>query len=303
MRMSAATRPVHSQPSQESPTPQRMIRSSLKTDASTPRRISSDLDLAKLPAQAELPMVSKPTSVRTPRRPAPTAQSGPSSVKPEPNTPGLGPVFSPVRQVPQPSGSPSPRRVSYVCAIFRGPVYLNFVYRNTSVAWTLPPVQPVVQSSAASSSLSFAEIQQSQILQSKPTSKDKRSLIEIQEEEQAIRAEEDFMKWWAAEEARTREEARLAAEALVSSPSNRNQRGKKPRPGARPTLAGGSSKGRSFAICGICYWRRRNPARRRAFEINPNIVPNKSRRKPSANHRTRLIRILEHTLCLWTPRQ
>jgi len=101
-----------------------------------------------------------------------------------------------------------------------------------------------VQSSAASSSLSFAEIQQSQILQSKPTSKDKRSLIEIQEEEQAIRAEEDFMKWWAAEEARTREEARLAAEALVSSPSNRNQRGKKPRPGARLTPAGGSSKGR-----------------------------------------------------------
>jgi len=63
----------------------------------------------------------------------------------------------------------------------------------------------VVQSSAAPSSLSFAEIQQLQLLQGKPTPKDKRSLVEIQEEEQAMQQEVDFMKWWTAEEARVQE--------------------------------------------------------------------------------------------------
>lgn len=214
-----ATRGSMAKPSQESlkqvATPQRRtVSSSLKPDASpTPRRTPSDLDLGKS-SLPESSAAAKPTHARTPQRPA--TQAAPSSSKTQPNTPSLGPVFSPVRQVPPASSSPGPRHVS-----------------NTGAAWTLPPVQPVVQSSVAeSSSLSFAEIQQLQLLQGMPAPKDKRSLVEIQEEERAIQQEADFMKWWAAEEARTQAEAHRASEtqaqAQRATPRSKNRGGKKP---------------------------------------------------------------------------
>ncbi|OJA20708.1 hypothetical protein AZE42_06915 [Rhizopogon vesiculosus] len=278
-RMGAASRPVQNRPSQESltraATQQRLAMSSpLRSDASpTPHRISSDIDLGKSFPLPESPPASKPTSVRTPQQPPP--QSGLSYSQPQPNTPGLGPVFSPIRQVPQVSNSPSPRRVS-----------------NTGAAWTLPPVQPVVQSSATPSSLSFAEIQQSQILQDRSTPKDKRSLVEIQEEEQAIRLEVDFMKWWTAEEARIQEEARQASEVLGASPSRRkNQGGKKPRPSPRSkagetTPAGGSSRkgGKSMTSAAAGE----TPlAGGSSSGTNPNVVRSgdgqKSRSKPRAH--------------------
>lgn len=283
-KISAASRQVQNRPIHVPAAQQRTVSSSLKTDASpTPRRMSSDLDLGKSSSLPESPAASKPTSVRTPRRPAPLPPSG--TLRPQLNTPRLGPVFSPVRQVPQASGSPTPRRVSYVCTVFSVPVCLILFIRNPSAAWTLPPVQPVVQPSAAPSSLSFAEIQQSQILQGKPAPRDKRSLIEIQEEEQAIRLEEDFMKWWTAEEARTQEEARLAAEALDASSRSRKQGGKKPRPSARSTPAGGSSrKGRRGERPSQSMT---TAAGESSNVMNPNIVPSgdgqKSRSKPSAN--------------------
>jgi inhibitor of Bruton tyrosine kinase len=40
---------------------------------------------------------------------------------------------------------------------------------------------------------------------------DKRSLLEIQEEEQARQAEDDFLKWWAAEEEQVKLEAQILA--------------------------------------------------------------------------------------------
>ena len=38
---------------------------------------------------------------------------------------------------------------------------------------------------------------------------DKRSLVEIQEEEQARQAEDKFLKWWAAEEERVKMQAQI----------------------------------------------------------------------------------------------
>lgn len=222
---SAANRASHgtkAKPSQEFlkqvATPQRRtVGSSLKPDMSpTPRRTPSDLDLGKSSIPESF-TAAKPTHGRTPQRPAP--QAVPSSSKPQPNAPSLGPVFSPVRQVPPTSSSPGPRRVS-----------------TTGAAWTLPPDQPVVQSSVAeSSSLSFAEIQQLQLLQGMPAPKDKRSLVEIQEEERAIQLEADFMKWWAAEEARTQAEAYRACETQMqrATPRKNNRGGKKPSYSAR----------------------------------------------------------------------
>jgi hypothetical protein len=116
----AANRAIHgamAKPSQESlkqvATPQRKtVGSSLKPDVSlTPRRTPSDLDFGKS-SLPESSTAAKPTHVRTPQRPA--TQVAPSSSKTQPNTPSLGPVFSPVRQVQPTPSSPSPRRVSYV---------------------------------------------------------------------------------------------------------------------------------------------------------------------------------------------
>lgn len=221
----AANRAIYgtmAKPSQKSlkqvATPQRKtVGSSLKPDVSlTPRRTPSDLDFGKS-SLPESSTAAKPTHVRTPQRPA--TQVAPSSSKTQPNTPSLGPVFSPVRQVQPTPSSPSPRRVS-----------------NSGAAWTLPPVQPVVQSSVAeSSSLSFAEIQQLQLLQGMPAPKDKRSLVEIQEEERAIQQEADFMKWWAAEEARTQAEALRASETQTqrAAPRSKNRGRKKHSHGTR----------------------------------------------------------------------
>ncbi|KAI8985605.1 hypothetical protein BD414DRAFT_59865 [Trametes punicea] len=84
--------------------------------------------------------------------------------------------------------------------------------------WTPPPVQPVVQSTASSgSAMSFAAIQLSQLEQDVLPAKDKRSLVEIQEEERARQVEEDFLRWWAAEEARIKEEQAALAAPLSRS--------------------------------------------------------------------------------------
>src|SRR6202042_307674 len=61
-------------------------------------------------------------------------------------------------------------------------------------------------------SLSFAAIQQLQLDQGFVPVLDKRSLLEIQEEEQARQAEDDFLKWWAAEEERVKLESQTGHE-------------------------------------------------------------------------------------------
>ncbi|KAH9893273.1 hypothetical protein C8Q73DRAFT_791145 [Cubamyces lactineus] len=146
--------------------------------------------------------------------------SGPPRSQPttprKPVAPGLGPVFTPTKQTPTKqastsSGASSIRRVS------------------SGNVWTPPPVQPVVQSFSTGSTggaVSFAAIQLSQLEQDVAPAKDKRSLVEIQEEERARQVEEDFLRWWAAEEARLKEEQ--AALAGVERPQP--QKSKKPRP-------------------------------------------------------------------------
>ncbi|KAI0714213.1 hypothetical protein C8T65DRAFT_573631 [Cerioporus squamosus] len=136
----------------------------------------------------------------------------------KPVAPGLGPVFTPTKQAPA-SGSSSIRRVS------------------SGKVWTPTPVQPVVQSSAAPGSVvSFAAIQLAQAEQDVAPVKDKRSLVEIQEEERARQAEEDFLRWWAAEEERVKAEERATAALLAGHPPSK--KGKKPR---------GPQKGKSAA--------------------------------------------------------
>lgn len=78
--------------------------------------------------------------------------------------------------------------------------------RSNAAAWTLPPVQPVVQPTSTASGMSFIAIQELQREQESlgAPKKDKRSLKQIQEEEQARQVEEDFMRWWQAEEERLR---------------------------------------------------------------------------------------------------
>ena len=79
--------------------------------------------------------------------------------------------------------------------------------------------------------MSFVAIQYSQQEQLSASSpaKDKRSLREIQEEEQALEAEANFLKWWTAEEERVQEEALVLAQ--FQSKSNNNKQPRKPRHG------------------------------------------------------------------------
>ena len=65
---------------------------------------------------------------------------------------------------------------------------------------------------------SFAVIQQLQLEQAfTGPSKDKRSLREIQAEEQARQQEEDFLRWWGVEEERVRLESEALSRAMAES--------------------------------------------------------------------------------------
>jgi len=72
--------------------------------------------------------------------------------------------------------------------------------------------------------MSFVAIQYSQQEQLVSSSKDKRSLREIQEEEQALEVEANFLKWWRAEEERVREEETLAHAQFQSKPNKQSRK-------------------------------------------------------------------------------
>ncbi|KAH6915615.1 hypothetical protein BKA70DRAFT_1178804 [Coprinopsis sp. MPI-PUGE-AT-0042] len=127
------------------------------------------------PTKGPAPPSSSP--LRTPTR----KPSGPS-----PLAPGMGPTFTPTKQITSKPTTPTVRSVS------------------GGKAWTAPPPEPTAQLTSPKS-LSFAEIQQAQEQRSAPV-KDRRSLKEIQEEEESIQQEVDFMKWWQEEEARVQNE-------------------------------------------------------------------------------------------------
>ena len=83
------------------------------------------------------------------------------------------------------------------------------------------------------SGVSLVAIQQLQLEQSNTKPPDKRSLLEIQQEEQATRAEAEFLKWWKEEE----ERVRLQAEGPKPRPKQgRGNRKPKGKPGAQGTL-------------------------------------------------------------------
>ena len=71
--------------------------------------------------------------------------------------------------------------------------------------------------------MSFVAIQYSQREQVVPV-KDKRSLKEIQEEEQSLQEEADFLKWWTAEEERLQRVALAQFENNLSKPSQSSPR-------------------------------------------------------------------------------
>ncbi|KAI0630756.1 hypothetical protein C8Q77DRAFT_224911 [Trametes polyzona] len=142
----------------------------------------------------------------------------------KPTAPGLGPVFTPTKQASASSGASSIRRVS------------------SGSVWTPPPVQPVVQSTSSGSAMSFAAIQLSQLEQDAPPVKDRRSLVEIQEEERERQVEADFLRWWAAEEARLQEEQAAVAALLAGGKPKPAQKPRKSRPakGGKPPSSGGA---------------------------------------------------------------
>jgi hypothetical protein len=112
---------------------------------------------------------------------------------------------------------------------------------HSGAAWTLPPVQPLIESSPPGSSktISFTAIQQLQIDQGFVPTHDKRSLLEIQEEEQARRAEDDFLKWWAAEEERVRMDAQVSSHPQVAQATcPRKAKGARQRAAAHNSPAG-----------------------------------------------------------------
>ncbi|KAF8959590.1 hypothetical protein BDZ97DRAFT_1666960 [Flammula alnicola] len=182
----------------------------------------SPLASSSLPKDSPRPMTSMLSGTRPTPSPATPGRSQPSA---------LGPVITPTRQAPSKAGSSQIR---------------NAV---SGKAWTLPPVQPVAEPSPTRG-MSFAAIQHSQQKQVAPI-KDKRSLREIQEEEHALQAEADFLKWWTAEEERVQQEALALAqfESNLNKPlprklRNTKQKTENAKDKADP-VAGGSGSGQS----------------------------------------------------------
>ena len=97
------------------------------------------------------------------------------------------------------------------------------------------PVQAPPEVGSSTTPPSFAAIQQQQRDQGATPNKSKKSLLEIQEEEQARQAEVDFLKWWAAEEERIR------LETQTSYPSQ-DKTGKKAKNSRKAPFKGTMSK-------------------------------------------------------------
>ncbi|KAF8994964.1 hypothetical protein BDQ17DRAFT_1392318 [Cyathus striatus] len=153
----------------------------------------------KTPAEAAAAKHSLPGTPVTPPRPrAPTSnisasKPAASTTPQQPTLPGLGPVITPTRQ---PSSKPTASTVRH----------------------------PVIATSPPTAGMSFVAIQHSQLDQVPDPTKDKRSLREIQEEEQARQAEADFMKWWHEEEERFQ-----ASATQRNNPRGGDGRGGKPK--------------------------------------------------------------------------
>lgn len=100
-----------------------------------------------------------------------------------------------------------------------------------------------MRASSSNSAVSFAAIQLSQLEQDAAPAKDRRTLVEIQEEERARQVEDDFLRWWTAEEERLREEQAAVAALVSGKPQKpkkvRAPKGKPPAPGGGEAPRGG----------------------------------------------------------------
>ncbi|KAF7311367.1 hypothetical protein MKEN_01038600 [Mycena kentingensis (nom. inval.)] len=167
-------------------------------------------------AAAHSPPINTPPK-KTSQEAFPTLGAGPSTPPrprgPQPPTPSLGPVFTPTRQT-APASRPSPsntRRVS-----------------SNNKAWTQTPPTSA-STTSGSSGASFIAIQQLQLEQEQDVSakKGKKSLADIQ-------AEEQFLKWWAEEEARVKAEEEANAAAIARLTAQNTKAPRRPRKHKNP---------------------------------------------------------------------
>ncbi|TFK66171.1 hypothetical protein BDN72DRAFT_772416 [Pluteus cervinus] len=201
-----------------------------------PKRVpsSSSLSSWRIPAKVGTPGGNSPVgtplvpaiiSASPSRTSAAAGRTGsgsqPPMTPPRPQTqkhttqPGLGPVFTPMKLLPE-SKKPSGLSVS----------------RNTpGKAWTLSPVQPIVEPSSTSfagpssspttgrapSGISLVAIQQLELDLLVKQPKEKASLLNIQAEEKAKQEEVDFLKWWKEEEERVKQEEITLRASLEAS--------------------------------------------------------------------------------------
>ncbi|KDR81018.1 hypothetical protein GALMADRAFT_241641 [Galerina marginata CBS 339.88] len=194
-------------------------RSSSKSGVTMSWRVNTELadtrTLAPSTPPTPTPLASSSLPKDGPRPPvtasASKAQFQQSTTPGRSQPPGLGPVITPSRQTPSKSGPSTVRSAS------------------GGKVWNQPPTQPVAAPSPPTRGMSFVAIQHSQQEQVVPV-KDKRSLREIQEEERALQAEADFLKWWTAEEERVQQEAQALAqfESTLNN-ANKNTPNRKPR--------------------------------------------------------------------------
>ncbi|KAF9264186.1 hypothetical protein L218DRAFT_926482 [Marasmius fiardii PR-910] len=168
-------------------------------------------------APSSLPVVTPSTPWR------PSQQQPATPPRPSPSMkPGLGPVFTPAKMASPKQSTPTiTRRTS----------------SSNTKAWVSAPTQ---QPATVTSGMSFIAIQQLEVDQGVANQKEKRSLADIQREEQERRQEEDFLKWWEAEEERVRLEAEDLRLAEERSKEAGKGRGKKPprKPKGKPGNTG-----------------------------------------------------------------
>jgi inhibitor of Bruton tyrosine kinase len=114
-------------------------------------------------------------------------------------------------------------------------------------AWQVPPKsQPTISQPSTQPGMSFLAIQQLQQEQAAPAPKEKHSLLEIKTEERDWQGEEDFLKWWTAEEDRLK----LTADPFdTTGESERRGKSNRGKGKGRPKSEAAASKASEAEAC------------------------------------------------------
>ncbi|KDQ06631.1 hypothetical protein BOTBODRAFT_245034 [Botryobasidium botryosum FD-172 SS1] len=199
------------------------------------------------PSNADARDPSSPWATAASSRPSEEPTQSRASSFPEPSFPPPAPAAATIpgvnrRLSPYTSPSKGPALGPVITPV-RAPALDISRRRVTSEAWTAPP-SALIRPSAHTPGVSLVAIQQQQ--QDQISMKNtKHSLVDIQREEEARHAEEEFMKWWNAEEERLRlEKAALEATSSVEK-RGRRKVGNRRRPG--PNVAGEGAHNTSVA--------------------------------------------------------